>query len=135
MNNQENQIHISQPQFQRNYYLTWAAIILCRSCINSHFAQRQFRYEQCFLWPLNPEITPWLRHLAHFGTLAIELLPLDFSAFTLFLIGTMLPFKISQPKQSAPPLKVKQYPLQWKTMDTLNRAPAYPSRLIWSQDK
>lgn len=50
--------------------LTWAAIILCRSWINSHLGQRQLRYMQCFLWPRSPEITPWLRHLAHFGTLA-----------------------------------------------------------------
>lgn len=36
--------------------------------MSSHFAQRQFRYEQFFLCPRNPEIMPWFLHRAHFGT-------------------------------------------------------------------
>lgn len=36
--------------------------------ISSHLAQQQFRYEQFFLWPRKPDMIPWLRHRAHFGT-------------------------------------------------------------------
>lgn len=60
---------------------TWAAIIRCLSKIKTHLAQRQFLYVQCFLWPRNSEIQPWLRQRAHFGTrfepLLLNALPLS----------------------------------------------------------
>lgn len=39
----------------------------CRSWMSSHLAHRQFRYEQFFLWPRSPDMTPWFLHRAHFG--------------------------------------------------------------------
>lgn len=51
----------------RKTRLTCAAIMRCRSWMSSHLAQRQFRYEQTFLCPRNPDMTPWFLHRAHFG--------------------------------------------------------------------
>lgn len=51
--------------------LTCAAMMRWRSWISSHFAHRQLRYEQCFLWPRNPDITPWLRHLRKWKKIAV----------------------------------------------------------------
>ena len=47
----------------------WAAITLCRSAINVHWAQVQSRQmqRQYRLCPFNQETTPWFRHRAHFG--------------------------------------------------------------------
>lgn len=39
----------------------------CRSSTSKQPGQRQSRQRHSRLWPFRQEITPWLRHLAHFG--------------------------------------------------------------------
>lgn len=46
---------------------TWAAITRWRSTTSWQLGQQHSRQRHRRLWPLTQEMTPWLRHLAHFG--------------------------------------------------------------------
>lgn len=48
-------------------FVTWAAIIRCRSTTSWQFGHTHSLQRHNFLWPLRQEITPWFRHRAHFG--------------------------------------------------------------------
>lgn len=65
---------------------TWAAITRCLSRTNKQPGHRQSRHRQRRLWPFKQDITPWLRHRAHFGVRKVLRLLPSFSQLLSFCI-------------------------------------------------
>ena len=68
----------NQKYLLLDVYLTCAAMTRCLSWMRLHLAHSQSRYLHVRLCPFSHEMTPWLRHRAHFGRRNESSLVLEF---------------------------------------------------------
>lgn len=62
-----NYVLLDCVKWNKQSFFTWAAMTRWRSSTSRQPGQRQSRQRHSLLCPFKHEMTPWLRHLAHFG--------------------------------------------------------------------